>query len=68
MTFYPAEHGLTSQQAWSQAHIVRCSCCGAWECLTNFEALMRAAPGYKVPAMCSHLQPQERHDTKGHAA
>lgn len=61
-----ASYGLTSKQAWSQAHLRRCPCCGAWECLTNFEALTRAAPGYEVPAFCSHLMPKSA--TKGQAA
>ena len=49
--------GLTSRQAWTLNHITRCPLCGAWECLTNYEALTRAAPGYEVPAFCSHLTP-----------
>lgn len=50
-----AARGLTSTQAWTQAHILRCPNCGAWECLSNFEALMRHAPGYIAPAICQHL-------------
>jgi len=61
-----AAYGLTSKQAWSQAHLQRCPLCGAWECLTDFEALMRAAPGYVMPAICSHLTPKSA--TKGQAA
>ena len=58
--------GLTSRQAWTLNHIQRCELCGAWEVLTNFEALTRAAPGYEVPAFCSHLTPKAA--TKGQAA
>jgi hypothetical protein len=57
-TDYDAAHGLTSRQTWTQQHISRCALCGAWQCLTHFETLLRAAPGYVAPAFCVHLIPK----------
>ncbi|MGL5856973.1 MAG: hypothetical protein ACRC35_00930 [Angustibacter sp.] len=47
--------GLTSVQAWTLGHIVRCPGCGVWVVVTDhmLEALLlgRAA----VPVVCAHL-------------
>lgn len=46
--------GLTSWQAWTLAHIVRCPACGAWTTLTETELSEGAATS--ADPVCRHFQ------------
>ena len=46
--------GLTSQQAWTHEHIVRCTC-GAWLVVTEHELRARAAE--TTTTTCPHINP-----------
>lgn len=49
-----ARLGLTSRQAWTLDHIVRCPACGAWTTLTDAELSEGAATA--ADPICRHFQ------------
>jgi hypothetical protein len=50
-------NGLTSRQLWTHDHLARCSCCGAWEVITDAELHLRANNHMPALTHCDHLDP-----------
>lgn len=47
--------GLTTRQARTHDHIVRCPSCGSWMIAADEEAEVLGGSGVTVPAVCCHV-------------
>jgi hypothetical protein len=48
---------ISHRQQYLHDHIARCTCCGAWEIITEIELNMRAAELMPPATDCEHLNP-----------